>query len=75
MIRLSADDQQLAFWVVFNGEPQLGVSQMTSEEFAEAIAAVLAKADDARMSIEEQIEILEDMTEAMREAIGQRRTS
>jgi hypothetical protein len=48
---------------------------MTPEEIAEAIAAVLAKADDAGLSIEAQIEVMEDMTEAMREAIDQRRTS
>jgi hypothetical protein len=57
------------------GNRNYGISQMTPEEFAEAIAAVLAKADDAGLSIEAQIEIVEDMTEAMREAIGQHRTS
>jgi hypothetical protein len=48
---------------------------MTPDQFAAAIEAVLAMADDAGLSIEAQIEVLEDMTEAMREAIGQRRTS
>lgn len=42
----------------------------TDEELAEAITAVLTTADDAGMSIETQIEVLEKQTEAMREALA-----
>lgn len=42
---------------------------MTPDEFAALVEVVLAKADDEGLPIEEQIEILERITEAMREAL------
>jgi hypothetical protein len=43
---------------------------MTHEELAEAINAVLITADDAGVSIEAQIEVLERIAETMREALS-----
>jgi hypothetical protein len=43
---------------------------MTSDQFAAVIEAVLAMADDRGLSIEEQIKVLEELTEAMGEALS-----
>jgi hypothetical protein len=41
---------------------------MTAEEFATLVEATLAKADEADLALEVQIEVLERIAHAMREA-------
>jgi hypothetical protein len=43
---------------------------MTAEQFAALIEAIIAEANDRGMPIEEQIEVLERIAKAMRDALG-----
>jgi hypothetical protein len=43
---------------------------VTADEFAALIEVVLAQADDGGLPVEEQIEVLERIAKAMKDALG-----